>query len=83
MLGFCSQDMVFAHFVRETMFSFQDLVLDTEAQASRPIRRNEVLLIAWEPIITTTAQAYYKTWPHLVSMLAANVSMADLQARAN
>ena len=75
--------MVFAHFVRETMFSFQDLVLDTEAQASRPIRRNEVLLIAWEPIITTTAQAYYKTWPHLVSMLAANVSMADLQARAN
>jgi hypothetical protein len=77
------QDCVFAHFVRETMFALQDLVLDTADQASRLVRRDEVLLIAWDPIVLIDAQQFFKSWPQLVSTLAANVSMGDLQARAN
>jgi hypothetical protein len=76
------QDPVFAHFVRETMFALQDLILDTAGEVSRPIRRDEVLLIAWDAITSTAAQQYFKTWPQLLSTLATNVSMGDLQARA-
>ena len=76
------QDPVFAHFIRETLVALQDLILDTADEASRPLRHDEVLLIAWEPIVTREPLEYFKTWPQLFSSLAANVSVGDLQARA-